>query len=761
MAATPRGADGANRRAAHAVGGLAPPHLLDYLRVLSKRRWSAVAVFLAVFGGVAAYSWTVTPRYEAQTQIMIEAERPRLIVFREAIEQGPDSADYQQTQFRILQSRGLARRAIESLDLWNNRELLGTLEPASLPAKWLGKAGDAVGSLVERFSRSTPSAPKEPRGEDESREQAVVVDAFLANLSVTPVRGTRLVDVKYRSIDPELSAKASNALAQAYIDQNLEFKTEASREASDWLSKQLEEQRTQVEQSEARLQAYRERTESVSTNERENLGLQKLAELNNALTRARTDRIQRESIFRSLEAAEATPGAIDSWPGVTSHAGVQAASAEVEDARRNVSELAESLGERHPDMRKARQELEVAAQRRRAEITKVVEGIRNDYLAARALEQSLSEAVEGQKREALSLRANEIQFDALERDAVSDRQIFESLLQRTKEAGVSGELPSNNIRIVDAAVVPRVPFSPRKERNLLIGLLAGLALALGATLCLEYFDKRIKTPGTIKDHLDLPCLGLVPVVPRSAGGPLVTGDVPQHFAEAFRTIRTNILFASDGEASRSILVTSTGPHEGKTMVASNIAVALAQAGQSVLLVDADMRRPRVHKVFGVGLAGGLVDVLEGDGDPAPHIRPSGHAGLSLLTAGGLPPNPHELLSSPQFERTLKLLGGQYGWVLIDTPPVMPVSDAALIAHIAAGVLFVIGSEQTTIPAAANALEQLDAANARFVGAVLNMVQLDRDRFFYADVYRAEYGDYYRSAAPATPPALVAQRGRRS
>jgi capsular exopolysaccharide synthesis family protein len=167
----------------------------------------------------------------------------------------------------------------------------------------------------------------------------------------------------------------------------------------------------------------------------------------------------------------------------------------------------------------------------------------------------------------------------------------------------------------------------------------------------------------------------------------------------------------------------------------------------------------VHKVFDVGLGGGLADVLEGNGDPTPQIRATQHPGLSLLTAGGMPPNPHELLSSPQFARMLTQLGEQFRWVIIDTPPVMPVSDAALVAHIASGVLFVVGSEQTTVPAALNALEQLEAANARFVGAVLNMVQLDRDRFFYADFYRAEYGEYYRSTAASRPPAWIAPRTR--
>jgi len=330
---------------------------------------------------------------------------------------------------------------------------------------------------------------------------------------------------------------------------------------------------------------------------------------------------------------------------------------------------------------------------------------------------------------------------------MSDRQIFESLLQRTKETGVSGEVPSNNIRIIDQADVPRTPVTPRKGRNMLMAFLAGSFMAVGLALFAEYLDKRIKTPDQIKQQLGLPCLGMVPVGTRSNGeGQLVSNEgVSRHFKEAFRTVRTNLLFVSDDEKLRTVLVTSTGPSEGKTIVASNLAIALAQARQRVLLIDADMRRPRVHDIFEVPLQPGLSELIAGEHNKL--VRPSGMPNLWLLPAGDVPLDPAELLSSGEFKRILKKFGEDFDWVLIDTPPVMAVSDAALVAHVSAGVLFVIGSEQTTVPAALNALEQLEAANARFVGAVLNRVELERNSFFYSDYYRPEYQTYYMNPKP--------------
>ena len=378
----------------------------------------------------------------------------------------------------------------------------------------------------------------------------------------------------------------------------------------------------------------------------------------------------------------------------------------------------------------------------------MVQSLKNDYLNALSQEQSLMHALDQQKQDALALNRKGIGYGALSRDAVSNRQIFDALMQRTKETGISGELKSGNIRVVDAAEVPRSPASPNKPVNLMLGVFGGLLAALGLAFFFEYIDDRIKSPDEIK-ALGLPFLGMLPVISSSGEsdpGPLLTRGVSPNFAESCRTLRTNVLFSSTEKGGQSLVVTSSGPGEGKTAVASNLALALAQTGERVLLLDADMRRPRAHEIFAERQEPGLSNVLVGDTKISEAIRTVAETGLSILTAGRIPPNPAELLGSKRFEECLAALKEHFAWIIIDTPPVMAVTDAQIVAHIAEGVLFVVGSEMTGRNVAQTAVEQLATAGARLIGGVLNRVDLDHNGYYYSQYYRREYGHYYIKSA---------------
>jgi capsular exopolysaccharide synthesis family protein len=342
-----------------------------------------------------------------------------------------------------------------------------------------------------------------------------------------------------------------------------------------------------------------------------------------------------------------------------------------------------------------------------------------------------------------------IEYGVLAREAASNRQIFESLMQRTKETGISGELKTSNIRVVDAAETPRGPIKPNKRNNMLFALFGGAALACGLALFFEYLDNRIKSPDEVKQYLGLPFLGMVPALfDKNNPNPLITGGVPNNFSESFRAVRTNLLFSSAEEGSRSIVITSTGPGEGKTVVASNLAVALAQAGQRVLLVDADMRKPRVHSVFEKPREPGLSNVLVGNAKSSESVHKTKVPGLWIMSAGAQPPNPAELLGSKRFKDFMASLSQHFDWVMVDTPPVMAVTDASVVAHLVTGVLFVVGAEMTSRNAAQRATEQLDHARAKFVGVVLNRVDLQHNSYYYSQYYRREYADYYQ-ATPAS------------
>jgi capsular exopolysaccharide synthesis family protein len=336
----------------------------------------------------------------------------------------------------------------------------------------------------------------------------------------------------------------------------------------------------------------------------------------------------------------------------------------------------------------------------------------------------------------------------LERDVQSSKQIYESLLQRAKETGVSTELKTSNIRVVDEAEQPRTPASPRKALNLTLAVLGGGLLALSLAFFFEYVDSRIKTPDEIRVHLGLAPLGMVPALdPKTWHGqePLISNGVPPGFAEAIRAIRTNVLFSSAEEGTRTLVVTSTGPGEGKTTIAANLAITFAQAGQRVLLIDADMRRPRVHEVFSQKQEPGLSNLMVGHSAPSACIRKSGVPGLWLLMSGRIPPNPAELLGSQRFKEFIRSLGEHFDSIIIDSPPVIAVTDAAITASAATGIVFVVGAELTSRQAAKTAIQQLENGRPCFVGAVLNRVELERNSYYYSNYYRREYLQYYQAA----------------
>jgi succinoglycan biosynthesis transport protein ExoP len=621
------------------------------------------------------------------------------------------------------------------------------------PVALTGAATAAYSAVKIAIVGETPkAAPRDPMTQasaaGETMQEAALVDSFLGALTVVPVRNSRLVELRFTSSEPQLAADMANALAKTYIEQNLEFKFHSSKEATDWLSSQMGEQRKKVEESEAALQRYKEQHDAVAVEDRQNIVVQRLGEMNAAVTKAKTARIEKEALYNQLKAMQ-TSGSIDSFPAVLANDYVQKIKSDLGDLQRQQAQLADKYGDRHPEMIKIRTAIQSTEAKLKNEIDKVVDSVRSEYESARSQEVSLAGALDSQKYEALSLNRKGIEYSVLQREAESNRQIYESLLQRTKETGISGEFKASTIRVVDAAEVPQSPFLPRRERDISLAGLTGLFLAVGLVFFFEYLDNRIKSPQELRATLNVAFLGMVPAVPDQHQA-LITEGVPANFAESIRSIRTNVLFSSAEEGAHIIVVTSAGPGEGKSVVSSNLAVSLAQAGQRVLLIDADMRRPRVHEIFDLPQEPGLSNLLVGDCKPSEAVRKwKAVNGLCVLSAGMIPPNPAELLGSKRFEEYISTLGEHFDWVLVDSPPVLAVADAAVVANGASGVVFVVGADQTSRQAAREAIHQLQSAHARVIGAVLNRVDLERNPYYYAHYYRKEYAKYYAKAPTRT------------
>lgn len=714
--------------------------VLEYVKVLYKRRWAAATVVLVVLLSAVAYSFTATPVYEARTRLLIENDAPNVVSFKAVVEEGQPSADYYQTQYGILQSRRLARRTIDELQLWNSPQVGGKRDDGSF----------RVGALVAwapGLFRRAPDRP--PSAADETSWQSGVIDNFQANLSVEPLRNSRLVDVKFRSSDPALAARIANQLAKHYIEQSLEYRFTTSQEASRWLADRLAEQRAQVQTAEATLQRYREQNDAISLQDRENIVVQKLTELSTAVTRVKMERLQKEAVERQLRAIEQDQAALDTFPVVLGNAFIQRQKAELAALQQQEAQLSDRLGQLHPDMLRLQSAIQNAQLKLRTEIANVVQSVHTEYEAALAQEQSLVGALEQQKSEALAMNRKAIEYSVLARDVESGKQIYDSLLQRAKETGVAGELKASNIRVVDEAERPRSAVTPRPAFNVMLGTFAGLILGVGFAFFFEHVDSRLKSPDEIRACLGVPSLGMLPALGKRwtdmASAPLLNTGLPPTFSEMLRGIRTNILFSLSEEGPRTLVVTSTGLGEGKTIVASNLAVGFALTGQHVLLIDGDMRRPRTHELFECDQEPGLSNVLVGNAKPTEAVRKTNVAGLWVLPAGRTPPNPTELLSSKRFKDFLRSLGDNFETIIIDTPPVMVVADPLIVASLASSVVFVVGAEMTSRFAALSSLQRLRQGHARVIGAVLNRVELEKNGYYYSRYYRREHTAYYCGA----------------
>jgi capsular exopolysaccharide synthesis family protein len=722
-------------------------HPTEYLRVLYKRRWVAIPGFLLIFLTGAIDSVRTVPIYEARTQLLIEKDARRATSLNSVLEERTTwyEDDFYPTQQRILQSRMLAENTVDALHAKVRPEQVPAGPSFSLSIGGLWRA--ASSGVRSLFAAPAPPT-REARENADAAARAAAVGRFLGGLNVVPIRNSRLVDLKFRSPDPEYATWAVNELAKQYIQQSIRYRHGASIEASEYLQQQLDEQRKKVESADRRLQDYKVQHNAVSVDDKQNIVAQKYNDLSQQLTTAKIELMSREAEYQGLTKLRASGGAMDSYPSIAGDELVVKLKTDIAAIEAQRAAMASTWGPKSDEMKQIDQRLATAKTQLDDAVAKKVLGIQTERERASMNVASLESALRSHGAEVLGLNSKALEYNALEREAESERKLYDTLLQRTNEIGVSQDFKGTNIQVIDTAQVPGAPVLPQVRRDLMTAAAGGIGLALLLAFVFEYFDSRVKSPEEIKAHFGLPFLGIVPVSPEGEGGvaPLLEADQPGAFGEAIRSLRTGVLFSSADEGSRALIVTSTGPSEGKTVIASNLAITLARAGQRTIVVDADMRRPRLHAAVNRGQEPGLSNVLVGDTSLADATTQTAVANLWVLPAGHIPPNPAELLGSHRFADLMKDLKSKYDWIIIDAPPVMPVTDSAVLAHSAGSVLFVIGSEMTPRQTALTAVEQLRSVNAKFVGAVLNRVNVERHSYYYRAYYRKEYGKYYQRSA---------------
>lgn len=672
--------------------------LADYLRILYRRRWIAAAVLLSVLLGAAVYIKRAVPLYEARVSVIIDIDEPNVVNITQVYNDAPTQMNYFPTQHELLKSRALVTRTAGVLEL-----------------------------------------EKRPGSGVSSRTGAI--NAIRGAIEVAPVRGSRLVNIAVRWPNPQVAAEIANAHAHQYVDQSLEKRFDASKEASEWLDKQLADERARVTASERALQAFREQHDAISLEKGQDIVVQKLADLNTAVTRAKTARIEAEAKFRELSAARNDPAALDAFPAILGNAFIQSLKANLANLEREYAQLSETLGDRHPTMLEKRSAIETTERRISAEVDRVVESMRTAYQSAQAEEVAMSKALEDQKQEAMALNRRGIEYTALQREAESVRQVYQTLLQRAKETGIAQQLRSTNITVVDPAEVPKVPVYPRTTMTLIMALLVGSCFAVGVVFLFELADDRIVAPEDVRRRLGQRLLALIPRTRVARAGErvsLLNRNVPTSTLEAFRGLRTSVISAVGVRSTRSIVVTSASPGEGKTHVASNLAISLSQAHHRVLLIDADTRRSTLHAVFGHAGEAGLSDLLKGEATLQQVLRPSSQPGLTVIGCGAHTTAAPELLGSTAFEQLMAILEEHFTWVVIDTPPALALADATLLASHASAIVLVVGCGKTRARAARMALEELRKVGANVIGAVLNNADAKGHPYYFPETTTREY-----------------------
>jgi capsular exopolysaccharide synthesis family protein len=720
----------------------------QYWRILLKRRATVLCCLVVIFSLVTIATFKMTPTYQATGRIAINKLDPGVLSLKD-IGQGEDYDDPSEldTQVKILQSDSLALQVIRQLNLDKDPAFAG------------GEAADTT--KLENLTSDSLRV--------DSNRTTALLGSFRGGLRVTRVPSTRIIQIDYLSADPKLAAGVVNTLEKTFIEQNFKTKFESTMQASDWLSKQLLDLQMKVETAQEKLVQYQKDHGILGVDEKQNIVTDKLDQLNKDLTAAETDRIQKESLYRLIQSgspeliSSINPISASGQQSLLDKLRAQQADLKIQYARANAQ-----FGPAYPEVVKLDNQLKQVEAEIQIEIKKIGGGVKSQYLAAVARQKMLRDALEAQKQEQNKLNESAIEYNTLKRDVDTSRQLYEGLLQKLKEAGITAGLRTNNIRVVDAARVPPFPTEPNIPRNLGFGFLLGLSSGIGLAFLLEGIDSTVRTTEQAQIISALPSLGIIPLsikpghpenrkqlppgVPSTAKSPveLITQARPQsQVAESYRALRTSLLLSSLGAPPKVILVTSALPQEGKTTTSINSAIVLAQKGARVLLIDADLRRPGVAKSLGMSTRTGLSNVLDGSATLDEAItRSSLLSTLFVLPSGHLPPNPAELMASNEMKKMLAELKEKFDHIVIDTPPALSVTDAVVLSPTVDSVILVIRSGQTTKQALRRARDLLLQVNARVTGVLLNAVDLRSPEYYYYYEYRGKYGGRYYRETPA-------------
>lgn len=706
------------------IAGEPPGSKLDlraYWRTIRKR-WPFVVLSMIIATVIAfVYTYRQPKIYEAMCQVIIDPQAPQVLPgAKDVVELGTGTfwanKEFYETQYRIIQSTSVGQRTAEKLGLQYDPDYAAAMGP--------NHDLSALGRVVA------------------------------GQLSVKPLKESRLAQIVATDRKPQRAALIANAVADTYIEYNLDYKLEGARAAMAWLAEQEADLKRQLEDSELKLYEFKKQRNllAVSLDDKQSMLSANLATVNAKLSEIKIHRLELEARRRMIERARNNITDQETLPELREQEAVQKLRDVYVQLSKDYAELSSKYGPEHPRMKAIEGQLAVIRQNYEKELDQALAAFEKAYEEVVDNEKALRALMEQQKNEAIELSKIEVEYKPLQRAAEQNSKMYSVISSRQKEIDITGPMKANNVRVLERAIVPSTPVRPKPVQNLILGLLLGLGTGIGLAFAIEALDNTLKTQTDVEQFLGVPVLGLVPII-GGTGAPEVVQpgdnlrerdlgvflDPKSVAAECCRSIRTNILFMSPDHPIRTLVVTSPSPQEGKTTTAINLAVTMAEAGGRVLLVDTDMRRPRLHRSFGVPNQTGISTVVVGKATLEEAIKRTDVPNLDVLTCGPVPPNPSELIHTDRFALLLADCAKLYDRVILDSPPTSAVTDPAVLGNLADGVVLIIKAGETTREAAVHARRQLTSAKARMIGVVVNAIDFSNPAYGYEYYYR----NYYR------------------
>jgi succinoglycan biosynthesis transport protein ExoP len=736
--------------------------LFRYWITLRKHRWLILAITVALMVIVAIRVSLAVPLYTAQATLLLRSDSPQLLEnHSQANNQSneySDGSDFVKTQVEILRSRTLAANVVQNEGLASDPAFTGkTSKPR--------EHGTLTSAFKHWFAGVFGSKPAKPVPATRQPDAiGGLVAAYLGSFQIRPIPDTDMVNIIFTTTNAQLSARLANAHAHAYIREGIELHTQANAEGERFLREKLVELREKLEKSELALNNYRRDKGIVpglmSMDGKETVVIDRLSDLSKQLTNAQVARIGLEAEVEQIQKHQYMAVPQDSGSGNTAAGGV---ATQLASALSDYAAMSKQFKPDYPPLAQLKARIDRLQQTDNESIQKYAQSVEASYGAAKIKEAGLRDELNRVRAEALGLNDASVEYAILQREVDTNRELYNSVLQRMKDVGLAAESQTSNTVVVDDAVAPGGPSSPHPLTAILQAMAFGLALAIGLAFLIEYQDKTLKTPDEIEAYLRLPNLASVPsfarVESKQFGNARINGNGTANLpaknleiagslsrysviGEAYRALRTALMLSRAGSPPKSILITSSSNSEGKTVSAINTGVVFAHTGAKVLIIDADLRRPRCHKVLGIENRQGLTEALAGTSKVDQLIRDTGIEGLWLLTAGSIPPNPSELVGSERMRETLANMVVEFDLVIVDSPPLMPVTDAMLLSTMVDGVVLVVNSKKTAKQLARAALSRLEFARAKLFGVLLNEVDVNSPHYRYYSSYHGGYGGDY-------------------